>query len=88
MEFRNLLSCMELVVCMPAVVTIVVSLPLDQVFEAIVPHSTIEDHFNFKFLFTINECRRWRRMAWNRVWCGNGQFHHWEDRMQSSKLQQ
>jgi hypothetical protein len=46
---------------MPAIVTIVVSLPLDQVFEAIVPHSTIEDHFDFEFLYTINECRRWRR---------------------------
>jgi hypothetical protein len=75
---------MELVVCMPAVVTIVISLPLDQVFEVNVPHLTIEDRFNFEFLFTINECRRWRRStsaAWNRVWCGNGQFYHREDRM-------
>jgi hypothetical protein len=61
MEFRNLLSYMELVVCMPAVVTIVIFLPLDQVFEVIVPHSTIEDRFDFEFLFTINECQRWRR---------------------------
>jgi hypothetical protein len=84
MEFRNLLSCVELVVCMPAVVTVIISLPLDQVFEVIVPHSTIEDCFDFKFLFTINECQRWRRsmlVAWNRVWCGNGQFYHQEDGM-------
>jgi hypothetical protein len=45
---------MELVVCMPAVVTIVVSLPLE-------PHSTIEDRFDFEFLFTINKCQRRRR---------------------------
>jgi hypothetical protein len=70
MEFWNLLLCMELVVCVPAVVTIVISLPLNQVFEAIVPHLTIEDCFDFEFLFTINECWRWRRStsaAWTRV---------------------
>jgi hypothetical protein len=56
MEFLNIRSCMELVVHLPAVVTIIISLPLDQVFKVIVPHSTIEDCFNFIFLFTIDEC--------------------------------
>jgi hypothetical protein len=32
---------MELVVHLPAVVTIIVSLPLDKELEAIVPHSTV-----------------------------------------------
>jgi hypothetical protein len=70
---------MELVVPLPAVVTIVISLPLDQVFKVIVPHSTVEDHFNFKFLFTIDECQRGRKsasVACNWVWYGNGQLHH------------
>jgi hypothetical protein len=75
---------MELVVHLPAVVTVVISLPLDQVFKVIVPHSTIEDRLDFKFLFAINECQRWRKsrsVAWNWVWYGNGQLHHQEDRM-------
>jgi hypothetical protein len=82
---------MELVVHLPAVVTVVVSLPLDQVFEAIVPHLTIEDCFNFEFLFAIDESQRWRRSrspAWDWVWYGNGQLHRWKDRMESSKLWQ
>jgi hypothetical protein len=89
MEFLNLHSCMELVVHLPAVVTVIISLPLDQVFKVIVPHSTIEDCFNFIFLFTINECQRWRKSrlaAWNWVRYGNGQLHHWKDRMEALKL--
>jgi hypothetical protein len=43
---------------MPAVVTGVVSLPLDQVFEAIIPHLTIEYCFDLEFLFAIDKC--WR----------------------------
>jgi hypothetical protein len=79
---------MELVVHLPAVV-IIVSLPLDQVFKAIVPHLTIEDSFNFEFLFAINEY--WRRResrsaAWEWVWYGNRQLHHWKNGMESSKL--
>jgi hypothetical protein len=55
MEFQNLLSCMELVVCVPAVMTIIISLSLDQVFKAIVPHSIIDDHFDFEFLLNHHQ---------------------------------
>jgi hypothetical protein len=41
MEFHHLGSCMELVMHLPVIVTIIVSLPLDKVLEAIVPHSTV-----------------------------------------------
>jgi hypothetical protein len=84
---------MELVVHLPAVVTIVVSLPLDDVFELILPHSTIEDCFDFIFLFAIDECWRWRMRksgsaAWNWVGYGNGQLYNQKDRMELSELWQ
>jgi hypothetical protein len=47
---------MELVMHMPDIVTVIVSLPLDEVLKAIVPHSTVQDHFNLVFIFTVNEC--------------------------------
>jgi hypothetical protein len=41
MDLHYFSSYMELVMCMPAIVTIVISLPLDKVLEVIVSHSTI-----------------------------------------------
>jgi hypothetical protein len=41
MEFCHLGSYMELMMHLPAIVTIIVSLPLDEVLKAIVPHLTV-----------------------------------------------
>jgi hypothetical protein len=80
---------MKLVMRMPAIVTLIVSLPFDQVFEAIVPHSTVQDLLNLVFFFAINErwrCRRGRLVAWDGVWKSDGEFDNKKDRMKLSKL--
>jgi hypothetical protein len=41
MEFHHLGLHMELVMHLPAIVTIIISLPLDKVLKVIVPHSTV-----------------------------------------------
>jgi hypothetical protein len=46
---------MELMMHLPAIVTIIISLPLYKVLKVIVPHSTVQDCFDLIFLFTINE---------------------------------
>jgi hypothetical protein len=46
MELHHFSLHMELVMCMPAVVTLIISLPFNQVFEVIVPHLTVQDLLN------------------------------------------
>jgi hypothetical protein len=41
MELCHLILHMKLVMCMPAIVTIIISLLLDKVLEVIVPHLTV-----------------------------------------------
>jgi hypothetical protein len=80
---------MELVMCLPAVVILIISLPLDQVFKAIVPHLTVQDLFDCTLLFAINEHWQWRRgssTAWDQVWKSDGEFDHRKDRMEPLKL--
>jgi hypothetical protein len=46
---------MELVVHLPAVVTVIVSLPLDKVLKVIVPHLTVQYRFDLVvFFFAID----------------------------------
>jgi hypothetical protein len=46
---------------MPAIVTIIISLPLDQILKVIVSHSAVRDIFDLIFVFPINKCQWWRR---------------------------
>jgi len=46
--------CMDIIVCSPAVVSTVITLPLDEVFEMMPMNTAIEDLFNLKFLVTLN----------------------------------
>jgi hypothetical protein len=74
MEFCDLLLCMEILMDFPAVIAVIVTLPLDQILESIVPHSTAKDFFEcVLFFLTINE--HWWQwggwlMTWNGVWQG------------------
>jgi hypothetical protein len=68
---------MELVMHMPAIVTIVIAFPLDQILEVIISHLTVKDCFDLVFIFTINinEHQWWRGrlMSWDGVWESNGE---------------
>jgi hypothetical protein len=41
MGLHHLGSCMELMTHLPAIVTIIIALPLDQILEAIIPHLAV-----------------------------------------------
>jgi hypothetical protein len=89
MEFRHLRFGVEISIHLPAIMTLIVALPFNQVFEVVIPHSTIQNGFDFVLLFTIDECQqrgRGRTMAWDWVGEGDGQFYHREDRVKTSKL--
>jgi hypothetical protein len=81
---------MEISMDFPAVIAVVVTLPLDQILESIVPHSTVKDFFDCVLFLTINE--RWwrwggRSTTWNGVWQGGQQLDHWEYWVDASKAE-
>jgi hypothetical protein len=47
---------MNLSVYFPAVMTSIITLPLDKVFKAVVPHAAIEYFLKFILLATVNNC--------------------------------
>jgi len=53
-EGCNDIWCMDIIVCSPAVVSTVITLPLDKVFEMTPTNTAIEDLLNLKFLITLN----------------------------------
>jgi hypothetical protein len=65
---------MDLCVYLPLVITLVIALPLDQVFQAIVTHSAIQYHLNLILLLTINESCGW---GWRGSSARNGIRKHW-----------
>jgi hypothetical protein len=55
---------------LPAVITCVITFPLDEILEMVIPHATIKDLFNFIFILAINDSWGWGRgmsMTWNGV---------------------
>jgi hypothetical protein len=89
MEFHHLRFGVEILRHLPAIMTIIIALPFDQVFKSVVPHSTVQDSFYHVLLFAINECQqrgRGRAMTWDQVGEGNRQFHHREDWVKTLKL--
>jgi hypothetical protein len=59
MELHYFSPCMELVMCIPVIVTLIVSLLLNKVFKVIVPYlivpySTVKDHFILIFISAID----------------------------------
>jgi len=73
--------CMDIIVCSPAVVPTVITLPLDEILEAMPANVAIEDPLNLKFLVTLNQDQQ----GWQSgpstgdgvISCGV-KFHDWE----------
>jgi hypothetical protein len=55
----HLRLCVEILMYFPTVIAVVVTLPLDQILELIVPHSAVKELFNCVFVLTIDECWWW-----------------------------
>jgi hypothetical protein len=54
MKCGNLQPGMDLIICLPAVVTCAVTFPLNKILEAVIPHETIQDLLDFIFILAIN----------------------------------
>jgi hypothetical protein len=54
-EWRYLRLCMYLSMHLPLIVTLVIALPLDQVLQAVVPHSAVQYSFDLILFLTIDK---------------------------------
>jgi hypothetical protein len=73
---------------LPAVVADIVALPLDQVFDASVPHAAIQDFFDFEVFVTIDQLRGgWgaRLSSWNGVRDVECKFRDREDSVEATE---
>jgi hypothetical protein len=69
--------------------TLVIALPLDQVLQAVVPHSTIQYRLNFILFLTVNESCGWgwcRLSARDGIRKHGGQLDHGEDRVKAAEV--
>jgi hypothetical protein len=80
---------MDLCVYLPLVITLVIALPLDQVFQAIVTHSAIQYHLNLILLLAVDESCGW---GWHGSSardgirkCG-GELDHGEDGVKAAEV--
>jgi hypothetical protein len=74
---------------LPLVITLVIALPLDQVFQAIVTHSAIQYRLDLILLLTVDKSCGWG-------WCGlsardgirkhGGQLDHGEDGVKAAEV--
>jgi hypothetical protein len=74
---------------LPLVVTLVITFPLDQVFQAVVTHSAIQYHLDLILLLTVDESCRWgwrRSLARDGIRKRGGQLDHWEDGVKAAEV--
>jgi hypothetical protein len=80
---------MDMSVDLPLIVTLIVTLELEQVLQAVVTHPAIQYCLNFVLLLTINKSCGWgkRRLSANDGIreCG-GQLDHGEDRVKAAEV--
>jgi hypothetical protein len=74
---------------LPLVITLVITLPLDQVLQAVVPHSAIQYRLDLILLLTIDESCGW---GWHRSSARDGirerrrQLDHGEDGVKAAEI--
>jgi len=72
---------------LPTVVFIAVALPLNEVLQPSTEHATVDYHFNFILLFSIdqNRIRRWATpTSGDRIRRCSQQFDHWKDGVEAA----
>jgi hypothetical protein len=75
---------MDLCVHLPLIVTLIITLELDQVLQAVVTHSAIQYHLDLILLLTIDKSCGWgwrRLLARDGIRRRRGQLDHGEDRV-------
>jgi hypothetical protein len=74
---------------LPAVITCIIALPLDEILEVVTPHVAIEDILNLRLLVIINDSGWWWMVmltSWNEVRERYGQLDDQKDWMEASEL--
>jgi hypothetical protein len=80
---------MDLCVYLPLVITLIIALPLDQVFQAIVMHSAIQYRLNLILLLTVDESCAWGwhgSSARDGIRKRGGQLDHGEDGVKAAEV--
>jgi hypothetical protein len=80
---------MDLCVYLTLIVTLVITLELEQVFQSVVTHVAVQDSLDLILFLTINKCCGWgwrRSLAMDKIrWC-RGQLDHREDRVKAVEM--
>jgi hypothetical protein len=74
---------------LPLVITLVITLPLDQVLQAVVTHSAIQYRLDLILLLTVDESWQWgwrRSSARDGIRKHGGQLDHKEDGMKAAEV--
>jgi hypothetical protein len=74
---------------LPLIVTLVITLPLDQVLQAVVTHLAVQYSLNLILFLTIDESWGWgwhRSSAKDGIGMRKGQFYHWEDGVEAVEV--
>jgi hypothetical protein len=88
-ELRYLRLFIDLCVYLPLIVTLVITLGLEQVFQLVVTHVAVQDSLNLILFLTVNECCGWgwhRSSAKDRIRRRRGQLDHGEDRVKVAEV--
>jgi hypothetical protein len=74
---------------LPLIVTLVITLKLDQVLQSVVTHVAVQDSLNLILLLTIDESCGWRRRrssAKDRIRRGRGQLDYRENGVKAAEV--
>jgi hypothetical protein len=74
---------------LPLIVTLVITLELDQVFQLVVTHAAVQDSLDLILFLTVDETYGWvwhRSSAKDRIRRRRGQLDHWEDRVKAAEM--
>jgi hypothetical protein len=74
---------------LPLIVTLIITLPLDQVLQAVVTHSAVLYSLDLILFLTVNESWGWgwhRLSARDGIGMCKGQLDHWEDGVEAAEV--
>jgi hypothetical protein len=74
---------------LPLIVTLVITIELDQVFQSVVTHAAVQDSLDLILLLAIDKSCGWgrhRSLAQDRIRRRRGQLDHWEDGVKAAEM--
>jgi hypothetical protein len=80
---------MDLCVYLPLIVTLVITLELEQVFQSVVMHAAVQDSLDLILFLTVDECCGWgwhKSLAKDRIRMRRGQLDHREDGVKAVEM--